>query len=117
MPQDHKQTEGELVEALERIKGLGQELGNALGTLKATREQWYAMKEELAETKKRLQHFLTAKCPACGYQGEFTWMKADKGYVAEPGEYWCPACNTTLDVAHLQDINEKLTERLAWGGK
>lgn len=68
--------------------------------------------QRLKIIKNHLQFFLNAKCPACGYQGEFAWMSPDSGYVSKPGEYWCPACNSALNVAYLQYVNTRLVEKL-----
>ncbi len=59
-----------------------------------------------------LNIFLKAKCPACGYQGKLSRMKSEKGYVSKPGEYWCPACNSNINVAHLQFVNEELIKKI-----
>lgn len=66
----------------------------------------------ISELEQELNIFLNAKCPGCGFEGKLVRMKPKEGCVAEPGEYWCSACNSTLNVVHLQFVNEKLVEKM-----
>lgn len=81
-------------------------------TVTSYRAKITKLEVELEETKAHLEFFLSAECPSCGYNGKLLWMESREGYVSEPGEYWCSACNSVLRVAYLQQVNRKLSKKM-----